>query len=229
MPYTKRIVCLANSFKTGGFCVAGREITSYGFGPWIRPVSDRPKAELSLLESTCGNGLPPKLLDIIDVTLLGARPHGHQRENHLNDPSARWIKRGRLPFAELAFLAEEATTLWTNSGHTSTGAFNCISPAEAARHTSSLMLLRSTSFSLVTAEKGDGNLSYRGHLRHGPTLYKLNVTDPCVARRFSHLPADTYWLEDHEEIFLTLSLTEPYDRDQRCHKLVAAVITNPPL
>jgi hypothetical protein len=91
------------------------------------------------------------------------------------------------------------------------------------------MLLRSTSFSLVTAEKGDGTLSYRGHLRHGLTLYKLNVTDPHVARRFSHFPANTYWLEDRDEIFLTLSLTEPYDRDHRCHKLVAAVITNPPL
>ena len=38
----KRIVCLANSRKLSGRCVAGREWSEkQGAGDWIRPVSER--------------------------------------------------------------------------------------------------------------------------------------------------------------------------------------------
>lgn len=35
----KRILCLANSRKLSGRCVAGREIANPRLGPWVRPVS----------------------------------------------------------------------------------------------------------------------------------------------------------------------------------------------
>ena len=38
----KRIVCLANSRKLGGRCIAGKELLADGVsGSWIRPVSHR--------------------------------------------------------------------------------------------------------------------------------------------------------------------------------------------
>ena len=45
---TKRIVCLANSSKLNGRCIAGKEIIEDGrVGDWIRPVSVREKQEVS--------------------------------------------------------------------------------------------------------------------------------------------------------------------------------------
>jgi len=45
--YSKTILCLANSRKQSGRCIAGREITDGKPGDWIRPVSGRDTEEIS--------------------------------------------------------------------------------------------------------------------------------------------------------------------------------------
>ena len=231
MAYVKRIVCLANSFKTGGSCIAGREVLGSGkYGGWLRPVSARLTQEVRTSECRYKNKEHPKLLDILEVPLLKAVPHNHQTENHEIDATSLWMKTGELPFDELESLRERPESLWINSDSTQTGALNCISQSEAGTLRDSLVLIKKKNFTIKVGLKtwrGITEKIYRGNFRYNGTDYSLNLTDPVATNAFAAKEEGEYLLND---VYLCISLTEPYAKDNsRCHKLVAAIITNPPL
>lgn len=85
MAYTKTILCLANSRKLSGRCIAGKEKLRRGYGEWIRPVSARPSEEISEEERRYENGQSAQILDVISVPMREPRPGAHQTENHLID------------------------------------------------------------------------------------------------------------------------------------------------
>lgn len=58
------IICLANSRKISGRCIAGKIISS---NKWMRSVSSRENEEISEEERRYENGQMPKLLDIIKI------------------------------------------------------------------------------------------------------------------------------------------------------------------
>ncbi len=86
MATVKRIVCLANSRKLNGRCVAGVELSGGERVGWIRPVSAREHGEVSEYERQYEDGSDPRVLDIMDVPLLETLPKGCQQENWLLDP-----------------------------------------------------------------------------------------------------------------------------------------------
>src|SRR5260221_11079744 len=106
MNYRKNIVCLASSKKPGGRCVAGKEVVEGGYGKWIRPVSGRPTAEISLDERQDEDGRDPEILDIIDIPMIAAVPRVHQTENHMIDAEYYWTKVGTLSWDELGTWAD---------------------------------------------------------------------------------------------------------------------------
>ncbi|MCY3914347.1 MAG: hypothetical protein OXG43_14035 [Chloroflexi bacterium] len=129
---TKRIVCLANSRKMGGRCVAGKELLADGrMGGWIRPVSDREHEEVSAYEQQLEGGSEPHALDVIDVPILRARPKGYQQENWLLDPTRRWSKVDRLEWSDPSEWADAVETLWTN-GYSSSSGLNDRVPEDLA-------------------------------------------------------------------------------------------------
>ena len=92
MSYNKTILCLANSRRPTGRCIAGKEVVSDGYGNWLRPVSARDSEEISEEERRYEDGTDPKVLDIIRILFLEPRPTIYQTENHVIDDQDYWEK-----------------------------------------------------------------------------------------------------------------------------------------
>jgi hypothetical protein len=229
MPYVRRIVCLANSFKIGGNCIAGKEKLAEGCGDWVRPVSARETAEVSPEECRFAQGRPLRLLDIIDVPLLKATPERHQTENHLIDTTRRWVRVGTLPYGQVEQMCDHPSALWANGSQTKTGGMNnCISTEQAAALHDSLLLIRPEDFLLkVVCNVWDGKSirKYWGGFKYNNVDYCFRVTDPVIIKAYRVRSEAAYVLRD---IHICVSLTEPF-KDGRCHKLVAAVLSARPI
>lgn len=220
---TKRIVCLANSRKLQGRCVAGREIVAGGPGPWIRPVSARHHQEVSEYERQYQNGSDPKLLDVIDVPLLTHRPKDFQQENWLLDPKYYWTKVDTYSWEDLEQFSDPGGSLWRNGSHTYNGQNDQIPEQQAAEETSSLKLIHVDAVRLRVFAPGEafGNAKRRvqAGFRFSGAQYSLWVTDPNIERPYL-AGEDGYY--ELGECYLTISLGEPFN--DHCYKLVAAVV-----
>lgn len=228
MSYVKRIICLANSFKHGGTCIAGKEllagVPSGGVGPWIRPVSSRPTGELSIEECRYKNYQTPRMLDIVELALVRALPRGHQVENYLLDPTHRFVRVGVFPSGRMRELFDEPAALWADGDNTEKGHNDCIRHEQAAGQKHSLALIRPEPEHLkIRVENGgrQGQRSYRAEFIYNEKYYSLSITDPLVRNGLAGNAQGEYQVKDG---CICVSLTLPYGNDRRCHKLVAAVI-----
>lgn len=208
MNVIKRIVCLANSRKPEGSCVAGRELSGNGAGPWIRPVSDRPGEEVSLAERAYISGEDPSLLDIIDIPFLGPRPTVYQPENWLIDPTIRWERVGHLsPEALPAYV--ENNLPWPNGSQSWQALNNRVPADKAVGVASSLKLIRVNQTQIRVVEQDTNTETKRKRVQARFALagvpYGLWVTDPAIEMEFLNRPFGDY---HSGENYLTVSLGE---------------------
>lgn len=141
MAETKQIVCLANSRKHSGRCVAGKEVLKEGYGKWIRPISARPSAEISEEERRYENGESAKVLDIIRIPLIAATPQLYQSENYVIDPESYWMKTGEISWSDVGQLVDKRMPLWANGDSTSYGLNDRVKVDVAAKLKNSLVLI----------------------------------------------------------------------------------------
>jgi hypothetical protein len=219
----KRIVCLANSRKLNGRCVAGIELAADRRVGWIRPVSSREHEEVSEYERQYEDGSDPRVLDIIDVPLLSAQPKGCQQENWLLAPDRYWIRVGQFNWIELKRLADPVAPLWINGNSTYNGINDRIPLSLIGELNNSLRLIRVERLTLSVFRPGEafGNSKRRvqGSFYHGDSKYILWVTDPRYETAYRAKEDGDYEIG---ECFLTISLGEPYN--DACYKLIAAII-----
>ena len=229
MSMAKRIVCLANSRKHSGRCIAGKEVISGAYGRWIRPVSVRQSAEISEEERRYQNGSSPQVMEVIDIPMIAAAHQLYQVENFVIDSSCYWAKRGEVVWGDLRPLLDKPISLWTNGDSTYHGSNDRMKLDVAAKHDYSLVLINPTELTVHVVTEGAGFSNPRRRVRAGfryqGVYYGLIVTDPVAERAFL---AKDDGANPLTSAYLCISLGEAYS-DGFCYKLVATVISKDPL
>ncbi len=195
-------------------------------GPWLRPVSNREHEEVSEYERQYENGQDPKILDIIDIPLLGKKTSNnvYQVENHSLDKDSYWVKRGTVDPSNLKSWADGPATLWANGYSTSNGRNDRVPIDIAATLTGSLYLVEAPSIAAYVFETGaafgKAKRRVQASFVYNGVTYEMWCTDPVVERT---LLAGQNGRTELGSGFITVSLGELFDG--YVYKLAATVIT----
>jgi len=211
-----RLVCLANSYKHGERCIAGKLLET---GEWVRPVSDVGHGEVPWRARLIG-GREPLPLDVLDVPLQEEGPdYGCQPENRLLLPGP-WQRAGRMTADDLLKYVDEVAErplLYNYVDRVPTTLFARI-PRPRWR---SLQLVHCycADFHRDARKPDDWRVTFD---YHGAEYADLKVTDPVALARLGRK-------ERLDGPFvLTISLGMPFrptnTSKEYCFKLVAAVV-----
>lgn len=217
--FVERIVCLANSRKIGGRCVAGKRMGDHS---WFRPISDRQGHEISEFDRRYPDGKTAQLLDVIEIPCVEKRPHGHQSENVLIDNRFYWKKKGRASWQDILALVDQDADLWANGFSARYNRNNRVPEALIDKGGGSLRLIELDEIVLHAGPKAtdSGKMKLVASFEYGGHEYKLDVTDPEYERACQEKGTGEYHLKS---VVACISLAEPYNG--YAYKLVASIIT----
>lgn len=225
MPYIYQIVCLANSKKPGGRCVAGKISTGEHKDLWIRPVAPRQNRTITLHDQIYENQEPPELLDLIDIVFTGHQAGTFQQENHVINDRQYWALAGQFDSEDLHTLVDVPDQLWETTNDDSTSGVNDrISGASLTQQRGSLYFIEPENVRIHVSAEGaqwnDNRLRVRAFFDYNNIHYGLMVTDLDFEAAYVALGAG--WYEPDDILYFTVSLGE-IDQRGYAYKLVAAV------
>jgi len=185
---TARIIVLANSYKKGGRCIAGRTLTDTSLGSWLRPISDKSEGELQLQHMITSSGLPPFVLDVVDVPLDHYAEDKCHPEDWVIDVSIPWKKYKSFPRKNLPGLEEEPDNLWIDSA-TRSDRVTSNFLLKRRKH-QSLYLIRPTDFHVKLTNdfnpfEGNNQKKRRACFTYRNRHYSLGLTDPVFIDNFA--------------------------------------------
>jgi hypothetical protein len=224
--FIETVVCLSNSRKTSGRCVAGKRTSDQS---WVRPVSNRPDHEISENELRYQDGKTAQLLDIIEIPCIQLQPQGYQSENVVIDDQYYWEKKARASWQDIVVLVEQDADLWVNGYSAYKNQNNRIPEAFLDRDAGSLRLIELDEIVLHAGPKAPafGNMkpSVRASFEYGGQDYKLDVTDRDFERACLKKGEGEYPLRS---VIACISLSQPHTNQNGetfAYKLVASIIT----
>lgn len=216
----KTIICLANSYKHGGRCIAGVSIED---GAWIRLRGNSPDGALQPLEYALDDGTEPRLLDVVEVELHLAQPSASHPEDWQIAP-VRWrlIQRPATAKQWTALTGKKAKS--KSILHDYRDRIAAWELKYKPLQSSLCLICPSEIYWWVREDKGKRR--YRAVFHHNYVTYDLALTDPRWLDRLKLLPEGVYphtdFADPAAETWCTISLSELYFGFH--YKLVAGVI-----
>ena len=220
-------ICLANSWRESGRCVAG--IRTDG-GGWIRPVSATGGGRLTQADYTYNNGQPARVLDVVRASIAEHEPLPHQPENwtledrpwvlirridpadagaHL-DP---YLTRGPTLFGDLRRYLEHAAVI----AHPIPSSLALVEPEALSWQVNTFQ----------NARKPRASFTLSG------AAWDLPVTDPEWTDAIKQLgpgnhPRAALGIGPRERILFVISLAGPMAiQNHNCYKLIAGIVRIP--
>ena len=205
----KKIICLANSRKISGRCIAGKNVSIYD--EWIRPVSERHSEEISEEERRYSNGVKPKHLDIIKIQFKEYKPNIFQTENYLIDTEYYWEKQGEFLRADLDKVLDSPDSLWAYHNSSYWGVNDRIPESSISSLDKSLFFIKANC--LITVEDegahfGNSRRKVRCKFKYNNKEYRLPVTDPIIEGEYLAGADGGY---DKGKKYMCISLGMPYN------------------
>ncbi|MBB5858488.1 dual OB domain-containing protein [Xanthomonas arboricola] len=224
MSFTKTIVCLANSRKNSGRCLAGKEKLAGNQLSWIRPVGTTETKELNEYDRQYSDGTTAQNLDIIEIHFNHVDQHSFQAENFVIDSKAYWRKVGFFPKYRLNELQDYPMQLWENGESSYSGFNDRVALAHLAAKRASLYFIKPNKAQIHVSAEGaafnDSKLKVRAHFTYNNVNYALLVTDPFIEAKYVAMGVGQYSIDP--DSYFTVSLGEPYNGF--AYKLVAAIL-----
>ena len=218
------MLCLANSRKHSGRCVAGLRLDTQ---QWVRPVADTSDGTLFAGQYGLADGTEPRPLDVVRLELVRPRPAAYHPEDWVIARRSWQLRQRPASQNTLAMLTEYleiGPDLLGNSR-------DRLTEDEAnAGVEASLALTEPRNVTWEITRKPTGRRQTRARFRLRGTRYSLAVSDPEWEARLEDLsggvhPRRAAELPDSRQLLFTVSLTEPFEH--KCYKLIAAVIVMP--
>lgn len=209
-----RIICLANSYKHGGRCMAGIDLDT---GKWVRPIPDS-KSRAVTSDMRLINRREPQILDVIKIPLEDYGPdEGCQPENRLLK-AGRWKKVGQITAQDLLKYCEDNTVILHNHQEYVLPSFFSKTPKSKWK---SLQLVHNSNVRFCRAyDPQKWRVRFQDGKRH---VLDLKLTDPVISNKLRS------GKKISKNCIMTVSLAtawSPKDSNQpeRCYKMVAGVV-----
>lgn len=203
-----QIICLANSIKHNGRCIAGIDIST---GLWVRPIGTQQEGAVGNVRLI--NGCEPQLLDVLEIP-IGSKANnlGCQPENVELLPGT-WSKISSVPLGEISQYVENTPHLLHNCERGVSLEYFADKPKDKWKSLQ-LIEIRNARF---FRDNYMGNIKRKCSFNYNDAHYTLPVTCPSF---------DSY-VDTTIGCYLTVSLAGPISFDSSpptCWKMVAGVI-----
>lgn len=209
-----QFICLANSFKEGGRCIAGIEILNNqvvlnnNSPKWIRPISKNGHGEVEIDLVSHLN-----LLDIVEIDFIKNVPTGYQSENILFDTSTIKVV-GKFPANNLnSFCTANMNTIFGNRT-------KVVDSIDIKSLGYSLALIKLIEFEIFEINYlGNPKPKVRLKFTYNDNIYDLPITDLAFLNKYK---LNKNILANVSEIKIVLSLAVIHEG--LYYKLVAGII-----